>query len=68
MNELKDCPMCNSKATIDSTAVLEYSGKDWQTITVECSKEKCGMSLSLDMDFYYTNNGWQKMIDMWNSL
>ena len=70
MSELKPCPMCGSSAKIDSTGVLE-TYHDWQTLYIECSKEKdehCGMDLSITADFWNIHNAEEQLIMCWNGL
>jgi hypothetical protein len=70
-NAILPCPMCGSPAKLDSTGVIECYSKDWQTLYIECSKEKdehCGMELSLNADFWYTKNAQAALIEAWNKL
>ena len=69
--DILPCPMCGSPAELDSTGVLECYGKDWQTIWIECNKEKdehCGMELSLSADFWNIRNVEKQLIKCWNGL
>jgi len=69
--DILPCPMCKSPAKLDSTGVLECYGKDWQTIYIECNKEKdehCGMELSLSADFWNIRNVEEQLIKCWNGL
>ncbi len=71
MKEILPCPMCGSKANLDATGTSECYGKDWQTLYIECSKEKdehCGMELSLLADFWNIGNSNQVLIEAWNKL
>ena len=71
MNDLLPCPMCGSPAEIDSTGTAECYGYAWQTITIECTKEKdkfCGMNLTLSADMSYADNAWFILIDAWNKM
>jgi hypothetical protein len=71
MMDILPCPMCGSPAELDSTGVLECYGKDWQTIWIECNKEKdehCGMELSLSADFWNIRNVEKQLIKCWNGL
>lgn len=70
-NEILPCPMCGSAARLDSTAVSECYGKDWQTIYIECTKDKdeyCGMELAINADFWYMRNAEKQLIKCWNGL
>lgn len=71
IENLLPCPMCGSKAKIDSTGALECYGKAWQTLSIDCQKDKdehCGMSLSIEADFWYVKNAHDKIIECWNGL
>lgn len=71
MTDISPCPMCGSKADIWSTGVLECYGKDWQTITIECKKDKdpyCGMDMSIQADFCQLSNSEKILIEAWNKL
>jgi len=70
-NNILPCPMCGSPAHLDSTGTAECYGKAWQTLSIECSKEKdehCGMELSLSADFWNIGNSSQVLINAWNNL
>lgn len=70
MTDILPCPMCGSSAIIDSTAVSE-GYHDWQTIYIECTKEKdehCGMDLCLSGDFWNIRNAEECLIEAWNKL
>lgn len=69
--ELKNCPMCGSKAILDSTGAAECYGHTWQTMYIECSKENdehCLMELSLVADFQNLNDTTSKIVNLWNSI
>lgn len=71
MSKLNPCPMCGSHAKMDSTGTLECYGWDWQTITVECTDSNhrnCNMSISMQADFHYTLDAWDKLEELWNSF
>lgn len=69
--EILPCPMCGSSAKIDCTGTSECYGKDWQTLYIECTKDKdehCGMELSLNADFWHMNNAQDQLINCWNGF
>jgi hypothetical protein len=69
--EILPCPMCGSSARLDASGTLECYGKDWQTLYIECTKDKdehCGMKLSLNADFWYMRNAQDQLIKCWNGL
>ena len=69
--EILPCPMCGSSARLDATGTLECYGKDWQTLYIECTKDKdehCGMELSLNADFWQLRNAQDQLITCWNGL
>ena len=71
MSDILPCPMCGSPAKLDSTGTSECYGKDWQTLYIECTKEKdehCGMELSLQADFWNIRNAEDVLTEAWNKL
>jgi len=63
--------MCGSPAEIDSTGTSECYGYAWQTLYIDCNKEKdqhCGMSLSLQADFWNIHNAEEQLIRCWNGI
>lgn len=71
MIELLPCPMCKSAAKLDATGTAECYGKDWQTLYIECTRDKdenCGMDISIHADFWYVKNAQDMLIKMWNGL
>lgn len=72
MIKIKPCPMCGSPVVIDSTGAVECYGRDWQTLSIECTRtidKNCGMGLSLCADFFYVkNNPETTLIEAWNRL
>ena len=69
--EILPCPMCGSPAELDATGTIECYGKDWQTVYIQCSKEKdehCGMELSLNADFWNIRNSAEQLTKCWNRL
>jgi hypothetical protein len=69
--EILPCPMCGSPAKLDSTGTSECYGKDWQTVYIECNREKdehCGMELSLNADFWKIRNSEEQLTKCWNGL
>ena len=70
MESILPCPMCGSPAIIDSTGTIE-AHHDWQTLYIECTKEKdknCGMDLCLNADFWNIRNAETQLINCWNGL
>lgn len=71
MTDLLPCPMCGSDAELDSTGTSECYGRAWQTLYIECTKNKdprCGMELSLTADFWDIDNSNDMLIEAWNRL
>lgn len=71
MNKILPCPMCGSPAELDSSGTAECYGKDWQTVSIECTRKQdkhCGMELSLTADFWNIRNSNSVLIDAWNNL
>ncbi len=69
--EISPCPMCGSSARLDATGTIECYGKDWQTLFIECTKDKdehCGMELSLVADFWNLLNAQDQLIKCWNGV
>lgn len=69
--ELKPCPMCGSAVKIDATGTTECYGWAWQTLYIECQDEKkqnCGMELSLDMDFGFSETAHTALEEAWNRI
>lgn len=63
--------MCGSQVEVDCTGTAECYGYAWQTITIECTKEKdkfCGMKLELTADMSYAENAYHTLIDTWNKI
>lgn len=71
MTEIRPCPICGSSAKIDSTSATECYGLAWQTLYIECTREKdptCGMELSLLTDAFYVTDSDSLLIECWNNL
>ena len=71
MSDLLPCPMCGSDAKLDATGTSECYGRAWQTLYIECTKNKdqyCGMELSLTADFWDIDNSNDVLIEAWNRL
>ena len=71
MSDILPCPMCGSPAKLDSTGTSECYGYAWQTLYIECTKEKdehCGMELSLNADFWDIRNAEDVLTEAWNKL
>lgn len=68
---INNCPICNSKAVLDSTGCSECYGHAWQTLYIECSKENdehCLMEVSIVADFHNMKDSEKKLVNLWNSL
>ena len=71
MTEIQPCPMCGSRAVLDSGGVIECYGHDWQNLYIECKDDMgthCSMELNLSADFYYIKNADEVSIAAWNAL
>jgi hypothetical protein len=56
---------------MDSSGTSEYYGHAWQTIHIECTREKdeyCSMELSLIADFQNIRNSGEQLTKCWNGL
>lgn len=71
MTDILPCPMCGSPAVLEATGTSECYGRAWQTLYIECTKEKdkhCGMDLSLRADFWGLDNSNDVIVEAWNKL
>ena len=67
--EIKTCPMCGSNAELYFSAALECYGQEWHINSITCTNEKCGMTISLTMDPWYTKaNTTNLLVETWNKL
>lgn len=69
--KINPCPLCGSTAQVYDTAASECYGYAWQTYGVECNNDfnnHCGMSVSINADFFTLDVHDDTVIQMWNSI